>query len=161
MAKPITTIRRTEKTEEELQQERLAQVLQEVSENADGLLETIQLLQELHEAGILPAIHSLVKAKEDIAKIALSQLLRPPVTNAINNAMGAMEALTEVDSQMSKKMIHSLVSGVKKAQEGLEANQTVSLFDLMKVLKDPDINRALGFGLNFLKGMGEGLKEEK
>ena len=30
----------------------------------------------------------------------------------------------------------------------------------MKVLKDPDINRAIGFGLHFLKGMGKGLKGE-
>ncbi len=30
----------------------------------------------------------------------------------------------------------------------------------MKVLKDPDINRAIGFGLHFLKGMGKGLKDE-
>ena len=30
----------------------------------------------------------------------------------------------------------------------------------MKVLKDPDINRAIGFGLHFLKGMGKGLQEE-
>ncbi|RNB84576.1 DUF1641 domain-containing protein [Brevibacillus fluminis] len=161
MAKPITTIRKAEPTPEEWQKARLEEVLQEVSENAEGLLETVKLLQELHEAGILPAIHSLVKAKEDIAKIALGQLLRPPVTNAINSAMGVMEALTEIDPDTSKKMVHSLANGVKKAQEGLEANQTVSLFDLMKVLKDPDINRAIGFGLNFLKGMGEGLKEEK
>ncbi len=28
----------------------------------------------------------------------------------------------------------------------------------MKVLKDPDINRAIGFGLHFLKGMGKGIK---
>ena len=28
----------------------------------------------------------------------------------------------------------------------------------MKVLKDPDINRAIGFGLHFLKGMGKRVK---
>jgi uncharacterized protein YjgD (DUF1641 family) len=29
----------------------------------------------------------------------------------------------------------------------------------MKTLNDPDINRAIGFGVHFLKGMGKELKE--
>ena len=29
----------------------------------------------------------------------------------------------------------------------------------MKAVGDPDINRALGFGLQFLKGMGKELRE--
>ena len=29
----------------------------------------------------------------------------------------------------------------------------------MKMLNDPDVNRALNFGVHFLKGLGKGLKE--
>jgi uncharacterized protein YjgD (DUF1641 family) len=31
---------------------------------------------------------------------------------------------------------------------------------LIKSLKDPDVNRAVKFGLHFLKGMGKGLDGE-
>jgi len=40
-----------------------------------------------------------------------------------------------------------------------ELNEKVSAFKLMKMLNDPDVNRALNFGVHFLKGLGKGLKE--
>jgi uncharacterized protein YjgD (DUF1641 family) len=159
MAKPIKLIKKVVPTEAEKKSQSLEGLLSEVAQNKDSLLETLQLLQELHNSGILEAAGSLIKAKEEVAKIAVSQMTREPVTNMINNLMAAGGALTALDPEMTKKLIGSVAKGMEKAEKGLQSNSKVGVLDLLKVLNDPDINRAIGFGLNLLKGIGEGLKD--
>jgi uncharacterized protein YjgD (DUF1641 family) len=159
MAKPIQTIQKPEQTEEQKKIQSLENLISGVADNKDSLLETLELLQELHNSGIMDALGSLLKAKESAAKIAVGQLTRQPVTNMINNAMAAGGILTELDPVTTSKLAKSLTTGLQKAEQGLKDDTKIRLFDLMKALKDPDINRVLGFGFNLLKGMGEGLKE--
>ena len=52
----------------------------------------------------------------------------------------------------------SVAKGLEKAEQGLQTDSTTSVLDIMKALKDPDMNRAITFGLNLLKGVGEELK---
>ncbi|HYK74882.1 MAG TPA: DUF1641 domain-containing protein [Pseudoneobacillus sp.] len=159
MAKPIKIIQKTELTEEQKKMQSLENLLSGVAENKDSLLETLNLLQELHDSGIMDALGSLLKSKEKAAKIAVGQMTREPVTNMINNAMAAGGILTELDPNITSKLAKSLTNGLQKAQQGLVEDTKLGVFDLMKALKDPDINRVIGFGFNLLKGMGEGLKE--
>ncbi|MDF2038428.1 DUF1641 domain-containing protein [Cytobacillus oceanisediminis] len=159
MAKPIHKVAEPILNEKDMQGQALEKVLRDLTQNADGIQEAIKLLQELHESGILEAVTSLVEAKEKIAKIAVGQMLRPPVTNAINNGMAAAGLLTELNPETTKILMEGLSKGLQKAEEGLQQNQKVGLFDLIKLTKDPDVNRAMGFGINFLKGLGEGMKE--
>jgi uncharacterized protein YjgD (DUF1641 family) len=159
MAKPIHIIKRTELTEEQKKEQSLESLLSEVAENKDSLVETLDLLQELHNSGILEGINSLVKTKEEVAKIAVGQMTREPVTNMINNAMAAGGVLTQMDPEMTKKLMGSVAKGLEKAEQGLQSNSTTGILDIMKALKDPDMNRAITFGLNLLKGIGEELKD--
>jgi uncharacterized protein YjgD (DUF1641 family) len=159
MAKPIQLIKKVELTEDQKKEQTLESLLSEVAQNKDSLSDTLLLLQELHNSGILEAANSLVKAKEEVAKIAVGQMTRKPVTNIINNLMVAGGSLTAMDPEMTKKLMGSVAKGLEKAEQGLQSNSKVGILDLIKVLNDPDINRAIGFGLNLLKGIGEGLKE--
>jgi uncharacterized protein YjgD (DUF1641 family) len=159
MAKPIHIIKRTELTEEQKKELSLESLLTEVVQNKDSLVETLDLLQELHNSGILDSINSLVKTKEKVAKIAVGQMTREPVTNMINNAMAAGGVLTQMDPEMTKKLMGSVAKGLERAEQGLQSNTTTGILDIMKALKDPDMNRAITFGLNLLKGIGEELKD--
>jgi uncharacterized protein YjgD (DUF1641 family) len=159
MAMPIKTIKRIELTEEQKKEQTLDSLLTEVVQTKDSLVETLDLLQELHNSGILDAINSLVKTKEEVAKIAVGQMTREPVTNMINNAMAAGGVLTQMDPEMTKKLMGSVAKGLERAEQGLQSNSTTGMLDIMKALKDPDMNRAITFGLNLLKGIGEELKD--
>lgn len=156
MAKPITAFASKEQAQDKKNFEQLAEY---ALNNADGLTQTIKLLQELHESGILDALVALVQAKEKVAKIAVGQMVRPPVTNIINNAMAAAGALTELDPEFTKKLVTGLSKGMKKAEESMANSEKAGMLDLLKALKDPDINRTVLFGINLLKGIGEGLKD--
>ncbi|OFD50221.1 hypothetical protein BWGOE3_16800 [Bacillus mycoides] len=160
MAAPIQAIQKQELTEEELKQQKLEDLKERLANNEDALNQMFNIVGELNDIGMLEAANSMLKAKEPIAKIVLGQVTREPVTNLINNMMGVAGALTELNPELTKKLVGSLLTGMDEGNQHLQSNKKVGILDLMKVLKDPDINRAIGFGLHFLKGMGKGLKEE-
>ncbi|QUG83455.1 DUF1641 domain-containing protein [Bacillus nitratireducens] len=160
MAAPIQAIQKQELTEEEMKQQKLEDLKELLANNEDALNQMFNIVGELNDIGMLEAANSMLKAKEPIAKIVLGQVTREPVTNLINNMMGAAGALTELDPELTKKLVGSVLTGMDEGNQHLQSNKKVGILDLMKVLRDPDINRAIGFGLHFLKGMGKGLKEE-
>ncbi|MGE7943973.1 DUF1641 domain-containing protein [Lysinibacillus xylanilyticus] len=158
MAAPITTIKKQQLTEEQLKEEKLDNLKQLLSENEEMVNQVFSIMAELNDIGALEAATKLLEAKEDVAHIALGQLTRKPVTNLINNLMGAAGALTELNPETTTKLIESLNSGLDEANKAVEADEKVSTFKLLKMLKDPDVNRAMSFGVHFLKGLGKGLK---
>ena len=159
MAAPIKMIRRIELTEEQKKEKSIESLLTEVAQNKDSLIETLDLLQELSNSGILDSVNSLVKTKEKIAKIAVGQMTREPVTNIMNNAMAVGGALSLMDPEVIKKVMGSFAKGLEKAEQGLQSDSKTGLLDVMKALNDPDLNRAVTFCLNLLKGIGEELKD--
>ena len=160
MAAPITKIQKYEPTQEELQQQKLQDLQTLLANNDEALNQILKIVGELNDMGVLEAANSMLQAKEQIAKVALGQVTREPVTNMINNLMGAAGALTNLDPETTTKLVNSLTSGLDAGNKHLENGKKVGVLDLMKVLNDPDINRAIGFGIHFLKGLGKGLKEE-
>lgn len=160
MAAPIKAIQKHELTEEEQKQQKLEDLKALLADNEEALNQMFNIVGELNDIGMLEAANSMLKAKEPIAKIVLGQVTREPVTNLINNMMGAAGALTDLDPELTKKLVSSVLTGMDEGNQHLQSNKKVGILDLMKVLNDPDINRAIGFGLHFLKGMGKGLKDE-
>lgn len=157
MAQPINAVRKNIVSEEDKKKQSLDELAAHLTEHDEALKKTLELVRELHDSGILEAVHAMLKAKKDIARIALDQASRKPVTNVINNLMGAAEALSEMDPELTKKLLGSVSSGMEEAREYLKAPRKVGIFGLLKILFDPDINRVLGFGARFLKGMGKKL----
>ncbi|MFW7187737.1 DUF1641 domain-containing protein [Lysinibacillus sp. BNK-21] len=159
MAVPITGIKKQQLTEEQLKEQKLDNLKELLSENEEAVNQVFSIMAELNDIGALEAAMKLLEAKEEVAHIALGQLTRKPVTNIINNLMGVAGALTELNPETTTKLIEGLNTGVEEASKALESNEKVSAFKLMKMINDPDVNRALNFGVHFLKGLGKGLKE--
>ncbi|EMA6343875.1 DUF1641 domain-containing protein [Bacillus cytotoxicus] len=160
MAKEITVIQKKVVTEEEKKQQLADELFTQLEENREAVEETMQLLASLQQAGILDAAISLLAAKEDVSKIAIEQLNREPVKNALNNMMGAGEALSSADPELTKQITSSLVTGLQFATDELKKGKKTKVMDFFKVLKDPDINRAITFGFSFLKAFGQGLDKK-
>ncbi|AOK89177.1 DUF1641 domain-containing protein [Paenibacillus polymyxa] len=160
MAKPISIVRKRILTEEERQKQSLDQLTADLADNGAALQKTLEIVRELHDSGLLEAAQSMLKAKESIAKIAVGQATRKPVTNIINNLMGAAGMLSEVDPELMKKLANSVTHGLNEADKHLKQNKKTRLRDLMKAMNDPDVNRAMGFGIHFLKGVGKSLSDK-
>ncbi|WP_100331118.1 DUF1641 domain-containing protein [Bacillus xiapuensis] len=159
MAAPITAIHKHKLTDDEIKEQKLEDLKTLLSENEDALNQIFSIVGELNSIGALEAATKLLQAKEDVANIVLHQISREPVTNLINHLMGVAGVLTAMDPEMTKKLVNSLNSGMEEANQQVNNNEKISMFDLMKILKDPDVNRAVKFGVHFMKGLGKGLKE--
>ncbi|GIP29835.1 hypothetical protein J23TS9_49650 [Paenibacillus sp. J23TS9] len=157
MAQPISFIKKRVLSEEEVKQQSLDQLKDSVAEHEQAIEKAIAVLSELYGSGVLEAAESLLKAKAKVAEIALNQVKRPEMTNMINNGLAAAGALSAIDPEQTSKLLGSVAKGLEEANEPQDKKLTV--FSLMSALKDPDVNRAIGFGLRFLKGMGKGLGE--
>ncbi|AXH98796.1 DUF1641 domain-containing protein [Sporosarcina sp. PTS2304] len=159
MATPITSIKKTERTEMEVQQEKLADLQKQLAEQEESLQKLIEITSELHTIGALDALQAMLQSKEKIAGIAVGQVSREPVTNILNNLLAAAGTLTAVNPATVQQLSHSVQQGLHEAEQGVEEGQKTGVLQLMKAINDPDINRAVTFGMNFLKGMGKGLND--
>lgn len=158
MAAPINTIKKQVLTEEQVTEQKLENLKQLVSENDSAIQQIMQLIGELDSIGALDAANKMLEAKEDVANIALGQLTSKPVTNIINNMMGAAGALASLDPAVTTKLVASLMSGVDEANKAIAEQDKISKLKLIKMMNDPDVNRAMNFGIHFLKGLGSNLK---
>ncbi|MCT6924157.1 DUF1641 domain-containing protein [Metasolibacillus sp.] len=158
VAKLISTIKKEELTTEQLQAQKLEDLKQLVANNEDAVKQIFTILTELNDIGALEAASKLIEAKEEVAHIALGQLTRKPITNIMNNLMGVAGALSDMDPATTAKLIDALNSGLDEGNKAVEADEKIGVLQLMKQLKDPDVNRAVNFGVHFLKGLGKGLK---
>lgn len=157
MAAPITSIKRTERSELEIQQAKLAELQKQIAEQEESLQKIMEITGELHKIGALDALEAMLHSKEKITGIAVGQVSREPVKNLLNNLMAGAGVLTALDPEMIQQLSKSVQKGLSEAEQANEENQKTGVLQLMKSINDPDVNRALTFGLNFLKGMGKGL----
>ncbi|AOV07511.1 DUF1641 domain-containing protein [Sporosarcina ureilytica] len=157
MATPITSINMHKQTPEEMQQEKLAELQSLLTEQDEAINKILEITGELNNGGILDAVQAMVKAKDQIAGIAVDQVSREPVTNLIKHVMNASAGLSAIDPEISAKLVDSVKSGLHEAELYNGNNESIGVLDVLKSLNDPDVNRAVKFGLNFLKGMGKGL----
>src|SRR5690606_13679510 len=155
MASPITQIKKKEWTADEIRQQKLYELETLIAEQDQALNKLLAITGDLDDAGVLDAVLAMVKAKEGIAEVVMGQATREPVTNLINNMMSAAGALTAIDPASTGKLASSVVNGLKEAQN--QNGKKLGVLQLVKAFRDPDINRTIKFGLNFLKGMGKGL----
>lgn len=160
MATPITSIKKNELTEEEKQQERLAELQSLIAEQEQALSKILQITGELEEAGVIDAAQAMVNARENLTQIAVDQASREPITNAINHLLNVSSLLTSMDPHITEKLVESVKSGFHEVELYGQNEQKIGMLDLLKSLNDPDVNRAVKFGMHFLKGMGKGLEEK-
>ncbi len=160
MAVPITSIKKKQRTPEEIKQEKLAELQSLIAEQDQALNKILEITGELDDAGIFDALKAMVKAKENLAKIAVDQASREPITNIINHVLNVSSVISAIDPAVTAKLAASVQSGLHEADLYKDNGQKVGVFQFMMALNDPDINRAAKFGLDFLKGMGKELGKD-
>ena len=160
MAIPITSIHKKKQTPEDIKQDKLAELQTLLAEQDQAIHKILEITGELDDVGIFDALKAMVKAKENLAKIAVDQAAREPVTNIINHVLNASSVMSSIDPAVTAKLAASVKSGLDEAELYKGNGQTVGVYQFMMALNDPDINRAAKFGLDFLKGMGRELDKD-
>ncbi|GEO27715.1 hypothetical protein AAC03nite_35000 [Alicyclobacillus acidoterrestris] len=158
MANAITTIVRPVKTAADLEAEKLAQVRTETAADADGLIEGMKLLQAMHDKGLLEILVALFDRGDKVMNKLVDLLSTPGASNALQTALAAMQGMSKIDGTAVAKSLDGLTAGLDRVANADIPAKPMSVFELMKQLKDPDVSAALRLGLEFLKGLGHAVR---
>lgn len=158
MAKPITTIKKMEISKEEERKQHLNEIEQAIAENKEAILEGIQCVKKLHDAGVLELFNAFLSRKDQVLENVVKEASREPNLNVLKNLSGLLMLLGTFDIEKVQMMTTKLNNGIKEAIDHSHTKDSTTIFQLLTALKDPEINRAITMLLHFLKGMGKSSK---
>ncbi|RNB88439.1 DUF1641 domain-containing protein [Brevibacillus nitrificans] len=157
MAKAISNIERHIPSPEEVRDQAISQVLDAVSENHQALLTLLDIVKELQEIGVLDIVQGALKNRRDIGVIAVTQLNKPGMHHIMKNGMTAMQFLAKLQPEKIAGLLDAVDHGLERLTD-TQNNKPIGLFGMGKAMMEPDVTLALGSMINFLRGMGEGMK---
>ncbi len=133
----------------------------QVSQTAPALAESLELLQQLHQHGILEVLIKLVRGSEELTLALLDTLNADSSLRLIRNGIELAKIGAETEPHELRLLGRALSAGVSQGAKSVAQGKSVGLSDLPAILKDPDIGLALGAIVGVLKGTGQALREAK
>jgi uncharacterized protein YjgD (DUF1641 family) len=159
MAKAVKTIRRIELTEEEKHRHEVQEIEDALINHKDAILEVLQIVQHMQDKGILAMLRGLFGQGEAVLDVLVKKMNHPETTNFIKNILLMAGTLGTIDVKQLEPIILKVNSGIARMAEKRDVyeneNEQTGYFDLIRSIKDPDVNRSITMLLTFLKGMGQ------
>lgn len=155
MAKAIKNVVKLELTEEEKRAQDLREIETALLDNKDAILETIDLLKQMNNRGVLTMATSLFAEGDKVLHTIIKALDNPEATNLLKNMLLLVGVLGTINVKQLEPFVVKLNAGVARMSENKEQDKPISYLGFAKTLKDPEVNRAVGLLLDFLRGMGQ------
>ncbi len=155
MAKAIKNVVKIEMTEEEKRAQDLREIETALIENKDAILETIDLLKQMNNRGALTMATSLFAEGDKVLYTIVKALDNPEATNLLKNMLLLVGVLGTINVKQLEPFVVKLNAGIARMSEHKDQEKQLSYFGFAKTLKDPEVNRAVGLLLDFLRGMGQ------
>ena len=122
-------------------------------EHAEAILDAYELLQELHEHGVLDLLRGLVGAGDRLADTVAAALDTPEAIRAIRNFI----LLTKFFGSIHPDVLSSLVQTVTENTDKERAHRAPGLLQLLRRLRSEDSRHGLAVALDLLDAVGRGL----
>lgn len=155
MAKAITDIKKEVPNETEENVKAVTDIIKELAENREAIIETIQILKQLHETNILEAVHAALKQREDIGTIAIHQVNQPKMHNVINNGMNLFAFLGSLQPAQLTTILDGFGHGLERLSRTGEKGEKQSIWKLQRRLSSPEIRATMTTMVDFMDGIGE------
>jgi uncharacterized protein YjgD (DUF1641 family) len=123
------------------------------AEHAEALLSAYELLQVLHDKGVLSLLRGAVAAGNELVGTITAAVDRPESIRAIRNFI----LLTQFFGAMPPEVLATLVQTVRAGAEREKPRAAPGLFHLIWRLRSKESRRAMAVGLDLLEGLGRGL----
>jgi uncharacterized protein YjgD (DUF1641 family) len=122
-------------------------------EHADALLSAYELLQLLHDRGVLNLLRGLVGGGDALIGTITAAVDTPESIRAIRNFL----LLTKFFASIPPDVLSSLVETVSAGAEREKAHKAPGLLHLLWRLRNEDSRHAAAVALDLLEGLGRGL----
>jgi uncharacterized protein YjgD (DUF1641 family) len=124
-------------------------------EHAEALLAAYEVLQALHEQGVLEILRGALNAKDQIIETAVTALNTPDAIRAVRNLLFWRRILGGIEPEWFKGLFQAIPEGI--AQATAERNQPVRLWDILRRARSKDSLRAIAAAVDFLEAFGRHL----
>src|SRR6266852_9815553 len=124
-------------------------------EHAEAMLAAYEVLQQLHDRGVLEIMRGALAASDDILEKVVDQARTPEAIRAIRNLLFWQQVLGSIEPEWFKGIFQAIPEGI--AQATAERDQPSGLFGLLRRLTSKDSLRGLAAAVDFLQAFGRHL----
>ncbi|MCM3728976.1 DUF1641 domain-containing protein [Neobacillus cucumis] len=154
MAKAIKKIERIELSEEEKRKKDLRQIEDSLIKNKQALLDTLDLVKHMHDRGVISLLSGLFAEGDKVLQILIKKADSKETANTLKNLLLMAGVLGTLNVKQLEPILLKLNAGIARVSESKDDDGEIGYFDIVRSLKDPEINRSIAFFFEFLKGMG-------
>ncbi|MGV3487482.1 MAG: DUF1641 domain-containing protein [Tuberibacillus sp.] len=154
MAKPTAIIEPKAVDPVSAREEKKNELLDALLERKASIEALMDLTEKLDDRGILDLLNGLVGKGDKVLGVVMHGLNKPGVSDTLDHILNLGAFLSRLDARKLVHLADRINAGVDAAEEAVASGESTNVFDLLKVFKDPDINRALTALIGFLKGAG-------
>src|SRR3977135_2249495 len=124
-------------------------------EHAEAVLAAYEVLQEMHNRGVLEIMRGALAASDELLEKVVDNAKTPEAIRAIRNLFLLQRTLGSIDPEWLKGIVQEIPEGI--AQSTVERDQPVSFFSLFRRLTSRDSLRGLAAAVDFLQAFGRHL----
>lgn len=157
MAKAIKRIQKIEVTEEDQRKRDLREIEDALIDHKEAILETLHML--VYERARCPAVAPRLYQGDKVLDILVKKADTEETANTLKNLLLLFGTLGMLDVKQLEPLILKVNAGVASAVEQKNSEEKTGYFDIIRSLKDPEINKSITLLFSFLKGMGQDTKE--
>jgi uncharacterized protein YjgD (DUF1641 family) len=125
------------------------------AEHAEALLAAYEVLQALHEQGVLDIVRGALDARDELIESAVTTVNTPEAIRAIRNLLFWRKILGGIEPEWFKGIFQAIPEGL--AQATSERNKPVGLWGLWRRLRSKDSLRGMVAAVDFLEAFGRHL----
>ena len=120
----------------------------------------LQLLQTADAAGVLKMVGYLLSDLDDLAETGVTLLEKPETLSMITTGAKWLEVIKGVDPEVISTVAGTFTKMVEGWETATPALQVQSAWDLVKVLRDPDVSLVLSKLFSAMKTVGASMRAE-
>ena len=121
--------------------------------HTDAILSALQLLQLLHDRGVLDLLRGFVGAGDELAGMATAAIDSPDSVRAIRNFI----LLTKFFASIPPDVLDSLVRTAMEGAEREKSHSAPGLLQLLRRMSSENSRHAIAVSLDLLESVGKGL----
>jgi uncharacterized protein YjgD (DUF1641 family) len=125
------------------------------AEHVEALLAVYDILQGLHDRGILAALRGLLSASDFVLETAVETAKTPDVIRRIRNLILLSNKLDSIEPELLGHLIDSVPEGLAKASA--KQPESPGLFSLVQKFSSKESRRALAVAGEILESFGSRL----
>ncbi len=127
-------------------------VMEKLSSNGDEILSVLDKLVMLEKRGLLDELLKLAELVTNLVTMA-QETVDSEIEELITKNT---EILMSIGILLANDKVKKLVNAIEEATLDLEY-ETAGLMDLLKAMREPEVKKAIGFLIGFLRELGKRL----